>query len=78
MTLTTEEAATTAGVSPITLRKWVMLGWLEPVRRGARPLRFEYDEVARCQREHRSATWEREHQRRASELATCAISEKER
>ena len=61
MTLTTEEAATAAGVQPVTIRQWVMKGWLEPVRRGAKPLRFHYDEVARCQREHRTDAWRRRH-----------------
>lgn len=57
MTVTTDEAALTAGVSTATIRGWVLKGWLNPVRRGAKPLRFDYDEVARCQFEHRSATW---------------------
>lgn len=61
MTVTTEEAALTAGVSEATLRGWVLKGWLEPVRRGAKPLRFDYDEVARCQREHRSGPWRARH-----------------
>lgn len=65
MTLTTEEAAEQAGVSTAQLRKWVMLGWLEPVRRGANPLRFQYDDVARCQFEHRTEAWRQRHQRRA-------------
>lgn len=78
MTLTTEEAADVAGVSPVTIRKWVMLGWLSPVRRGARPLRFDYDEVARCQREHRPATWERRHGEHAEALRACIENETER
>lgn len=61
MTVTTEEAANFAGVSPATIRSWVMRGWLEPVRRGAKPLRFDYDEVARVQHEHRSEAWHRRH-----------------
>lgn len=61
MTVTTDEAADIAGVSPATLRSWVMRGWLEPVRRGAKPLRFRYDDVARCQRDHRPQTWEARH-----------------
>lgn len=61
MTVTTDEAAAAAGVSPATIRGWVLKGWLEPVRRGAKPLRFHYDDVARCQRDHRPARWERRH-----------------
>lgn len=61
MIVTTEEAASIAGVSPVTLRQWVMRGDLEPLRRGARPLRFDYDEVARVQASKRSAEWLRRH-----------------
>ncbi len=57
MTLTTDEAAEVAEVDPSVIRKWVLRGDLEPVRRGARPLRFHYDEVARVQREKRSRAW---------------------
>lgn len=78
MTLTTDEAAEIAGVSPVTIRKWVMLGWLDPVRRGARPMRFHYDEVARCQREHRPATWKAQHAQRTERLRACVESETER
>lgn len=78
MTLTTDEAAKTAGVSPVTIRKWVMLGWLEPQLRGARPMRFDYDDVARCQREHRPETWKREQERRAEQWHACFLDETER
>lgn len=61
MTVTTEEAATLAGVDPAVLRKWVLRGDLEPVRRGAKPLRFHYDDVARVQREKRSKAWRARH-----------------
>lgn len=61
MTVTTEEAAEIADVSPITIRGWVLRGDLEPVRRGAKPLRFHYDDVARVQREKRSDAWRRRH-----------------
>lgn len=61
MTVTTDEAATLAGVQPVTIRQWVMKGWLEPVRRGAKPLRFRYDDVARVQRDHRPSTWHARH-----------------
>lgn len=75
MTLTTEEAAAQAGVSPATLRSWVMRGWLEPVRRGAKPLRFHYEDVARVQAEHRPAGWRTRHaeavERWTSGLSAC-------
>lgn len=61
MTVTTDEAAVIAGVRPVTIRQWVLKGWLEPVRRGAKPLRFHYDDVARVQREHRPETWRTRH-----------------
>lgn len=72
MTVTTEEAATIAGVSTAQIRKWVMLGWLEPVRRGANPLRFDYDDVSACQEEHRTDAWRRRHAK-ASERWFLAI-----
>lgn len=61
MTITTNEAAAVAGVDPTTIRQWVMRGDLEPVRRGAKPLRFWYHDVARVQREKRSAAWRQRH-----------------
>ena len=61
MIVTTDEAAAWAGVSPATIRGWVLKGWLVPLRRGAKPLRFHYDEVARCQRDHRSQAWQARH-----------------
>jgi predicted site-specific integrase-resolvase len=61
MTVTTDEAAHIAGVRPVTIRQWVMKGWLEPVRRGAKPLRFHYADVARVQREHRPRSWDVRH-----------------
>lgn len=61
MTVTTEEAATLAGIDPSVLRKWVLRGDLEPVRRGAKPLRFHYDDVCRVQREKRSKAWRTRH-----------------
>lgn len=63
MTVTTEEAATLAGVAPATIRQWVVRGDLEPVRRGARPMRFAYDDVCRVQRAKRSQAWRRRHER---------------
>ena len=61
LTVTTEEAAEIAGVDPATIRKWVLAGHLEPVRRGAKPMRFWYDDVARVQRDRRSKAWEQRH-----------------
>lgn len=61
VTVTTDEAAQLAGVSPATIRQWVVRGDLEPVRRGAKPLRFHYDDVARVQRDKRPGTWRRRH-----------------
>lgn len=61
MIVTTDEAAEIAGVSPATIRQWVVRGDLEPIRRGAKPLRFDYDEVARVQRDKRPGTWRRRH-----------------
>jgi predicted site-specific integrase-resolvase len=61
VTVTTNEAAAIAGVDPVTIRQWVRRGDLEPVRRGAKPLRFAYDDVARVQRQKRSTAWRRRH-----------------
>lgn len=61
MTVTTEEAAELAGVDPATIRKWVSRGDLEPVRRGVKPLRFHYEDVARVQRSKRPRSWVRRH-----------------
>ena len=70
MIVTTDEAATLAGISPVTLRKWVMQGDIEPVRRGANPLKFEYDEVARVQRDKRPKVWQRQHVERVTAWLT--------
>lgn len=72
MTVTTDEAAEIAGVSAATIRQWVLRGYLEPVRRGARPLRFEYDDVARCQRERRPNAWRQRHADLAERWRSCA------
>lgn len=61
MIVTTDEAAELAGVDPAVLRKWVLRGDLEPVRRGAKPLRFRYDDVARVQCEKRPKAWRLRH-----------------
>ena len=54
-TLPIDEAAEQVGVAEATLRKWVMRGYLEPVRRGAKPLRFDEVELARCAADRLSA-----------------------
>lgn len=71
MILTTEEAAEWAGVSPSTVRSWVMRGHLTPLRRGAKPLRFRWSDVAECQRNLRSSEWRERHHAAASEWRVC-------
>lgn len=61
MTVTTDEAAEIAGVTAAAIRQWVVRGDLEPVRRGARPLRFRYEDVARVQSDKRSKAWRERH-----------------
>jgi len=61
VSVTTDEAAEIAGVSTRTIFRWVLAGDLEPVRRGAKPLRFHYDDVARVQRAKRTEGWRRRH-----------------
>ena len=36
---------------PATLRDWVRRGYLEPIKRGVRPLRFHEHDVWRCERD---------------------------
>lgn len=71
MTVTIDEAAETAGVSIAQVRKWVLSGDLEPVRRGARPLRFQYDDVARVQRDKRTKAWQRRHAVAVATWSAC-------
>lgn len=61
MIVTTDEAATIAGIDPAVIRKWVMRGDLHPLRRGAKPLRFHYDDIARVQADKRTKTWRQRH-----------------
>jgi len=72
MTVTTDEAADIAGVTPSAIRQWVVRGDLKPVRRGASPLRFHYDDVARVQADKRSKAWHRRHAVARSEWLTSA------
>ena len=74
--LTTAEAAQVAGVTPQAIRMWVLAGDLEPLRRGAKPLRFRYDDVARVQRGKRSGAWERRHAEAAERWSTCLAGER--
>ena len=46
--VTTPEAAAMANVKPGTIRLWVLRGRLEPLKRGARPLRFRASDVHQC------------------------------
>ena len=48
MTLTIGQAAHHLDVSESTLRNWVLRGQLEPIRRGAKPLRFHESDVLAC------------------------------
>lgn len=50
--MTTAEAADVLGVAQVTVRRWVMKGWLEPVARNTRPLRFTWAAVQRANRIH--------------------------
>jgi len=47
-TLDIHEAARQVGVTEATIRKWVMRNQLEPLRRGAKPLRFDEVALGRC------------------------------
>ncbi len=53
--LTITEAAAQVGVSEATIRSWVMRGHLEPLRRGAKPLRFNEADVTACARARMTA-----------------------
>ena len=66
MILTTDEAAAELGVSAARVRQFVMAGQLQPVRRGASPMRFRLDDVIDLQQRRRSAT----EQARLDTLAT--------
>lgn len=48
MILTITQAAEQVGVTEATIRQWVVRGHLEPLRRGAKPLRFHEDALTVC------------------------------
>jgi predicted site-specific integrase-resolvase len=75
MSVTIDEAADFAGVSVALLRKWVLAGDLEPVRRGARPLRFHYDDVARVQASKRTKAWRTRHAEAVAAWDACVSSD---
>ena len=57
MIVTTDEAAKMVGVTTATIRQWVVRGWLQPVRRGARPLKFAAWDVWRCAAQRMPDAW---------------------
>lgn len=46
--LTTDEAAALVGVAPATVQSWVRRGYLTPIRRNAKPVRFREVDVVEC------------------------------
>ena len=64
MTVTTEEAAHIAGVSPVTIRQWVRKGWLRPLPVWGRAHHFNPEHVIACEQAHRPA-----HKRKRIEAA---------
>lgn len=78
LVLTTEEAAEQVGVSPVTVRRWVMKGWLHPLRRGAKPLHFDLIAVARCHADHQSEAERQRNDTRWRQVVDSERVERER
>lgn len=57
ITLTTAEAAALVDVQPMTVHSWVRRGYLQPVREGAKPLRFREQDVIDCHVERMPKRW---------------------
>lgn len=55
--LTTDQAAAHLGIGTTTVRRWVMKGWLTPVRRGTSPLQFRYLDVENARIARMPSTW---------------------
>lgn len=77
--LTIDEAAAHLGVRPSTIRNWVLRGQLEPLRRGAHPLRFHLLDVARCHADRQPRSWHDRQARLAAKWEeACAREEQMR
>lgn len=70
VTLTLLEAAELVGLSPFTVRNWVALGYLVPLRPRAKPLRFRREDVISCHDARRPQTWHDQVDRLAAEWSS--------